>query len=762
MAGKEPGVNRALLAAIPDLILKLDRDGVILDAVLAQGRTPAGTAGRLLTDLLPADVADQMLRHATRARQNGGTQVCDYQLPQDDELRDFEARIVGYGDDQAVAIVRDVTERKRIERTLKTQALVLESMVEGVNVTDEKAVIVYTNPAFDAMFGYARGELLGKHVTVLNADPSEENARLVDEIIERLGTDGVWRGEFRNVKKDGARFLTYARISELDLSGEVCWVSVQEDVTERKRAEGLRLAKEAAEQADRTKSRFLANVSHEIRTPINAVAGMSELLLKGDLAPRQRQQAEIIRSSTQGLLQLVDDLLDFSSSEAGELSLEALDFRLPEVVETVIGQLSPDAAAKGIELRLEAAAELPAGSVRGDPRRLRQVLANLVDNAIKFTARGQVTLQVEQERLDQEGCAIRFTVRDTGIGMSPEVRSRLFAPFIQADASPSRRHGGTGLGLAISQRIAGLMGGAIEVESTPGEGSAFAFTARFALPAPAPARPPAPAPERGRARGSCRVLIAEDNPVNRLIAVSQVEGLGYRAAAVGDGLEALEALGRKRYDLVLMDCQMPELDGYEATRRIRRREAAGEHVPVVAVTAHAMKGDREKCLAAGMDDYISKPYYVETLDAVMSRWLGVAGPELEASPPAPEPDPRRPGALDPGTLETLRELGRGTGRDLLTQVAEVFLGAMPPPLVTMRQALAEGDVRTLNEAAHSLKGGAGNLGAFRLAKLSGELQRPAREGDLAGCAIRLNDIEEEYERVAAELREILARSDVSR
>ncbi len=751
-AEKELGVSRALLAAIPDLILRFDRDGIVLDSVPAEACVPAGELlGSPLTDMLPADVALQIIRYATRARQSGRTQDYDYQLPQDDKPRDFEARIVGHGDDEAVAIVHDVTERKRIERTLKTQARVLDSMVEGVNVTDEKAVIVYTNPAFDAMFGYARAELIGSHVAVLNAEPPEENARIIGEIIERLMTDGAWRGELRNVRKDGTSFLTHARISELDLSGEVCWVSVQEDITERKRAEGLRLAREAAEQADRAKSQFLANMSHELRTPINGLAGMSELLLRGDLPSRQREQAEIIRSSAQGLLQLVDDLIDFSRSETGELLLETLDFRLQEVVDTVIELLSPDAVAKGIELRVEGTAELRKGSVQGDPRRLRQVLVNLVGNAIKFTAQGQVTLKIKRESLDEEGCAIRFTVSDTGIGMPPEVQSRLFTPFTQADASASRRHGGTGLGLAICQRIVSLMGGEIDVASTPGEGSAFAFTARFA-PVSSPGRPPAPRPARGRPRSSCRVLIAEDNPVNRLIASHQVEHLGYRAAAVCNGLEALEALERESYDLVLMDCQMPELDGYEATRRIRRREAADEHVPVIAVTAHAMKGEREKCLASGMDDYVSKPYHVETLDAVMSRWLGSEGPELEASPTIPEEAPTGSGPLDPGTLQTLRELGRTASKDLLTQAAEAFLGAAPPPLAAMRQALADGDVRALDEAAHSLRGGACNLGAFRLAKLNGELRRLAREGDIAGCAIRLHDVEEEYERVEVELR----------
>ncbi len=416
-----------------------------------------------------------------------------------------------------------------------------------------------------------------------------------------------------------------AVVTLVDLAGVTQLAQQLQQSTE---SELLR-AQRAAEGASRLKSEFLATMSHEIRTPINAIFGLAQLLLQSDLPERERGYAEIIESSTDGLRQLIDGILDFSKVEAGKMVLEQQDFRLGEVVRGVVELLAPNAAASGIALRLSIDDDLDRRWLSSDPWRLRQVLINLVGNAIKFTPQGEVRLAIEPIAPGGGRTAVRFTVRDTGIGMSPEIRERLFAPFTQADPSTSRQYGGTGLGLAICQQIVGLMGGRIEVESEPGTGSTFTFTALFE-PAAEPHReeqpPPVPAPrETHRPRGSFRILLAEDNPVNQLVTVQQLKQLGYRVDAVDNGRQALEALDRAPYDLVLMDCQMPELDGYQATHRIRLRESAGERLPVVAITAHAMKGDREKCIAAGMDDYIAKPYRKETLDAVLASWLAIDG-----------------------------------------------------------------------------------------------------------------------------------------
>ena len=388
--------------------------------------------------------------------------------------------------------------------------------------------------------------------------------------------------------------------------------------------EALRQSEQAAERANLAKSAFLANMSHEIRTPMTGILGASELLARdSDLGAVQRQRAQMIHGSCEDLLGIVDDVLDFSKVEAGRLQLEPRDFPLRRTLAGAIELFAPRAAAKGLELRLELHESVP-DWMHGDSLRLRQVLHNLLSNAIKFTEVGTIEvsarLETEVEARNSQP-VVRIAVRDTGIGISDEDRERLFEPFTQADASTTRRFGGTGLGLAISHRLVTLLGGEFEIESVPGRGSTFSFTCHLAAaeaPAAASARQVEAATPR---RGTFEILVAEDNPVNRHVLEAQLDDLGYRHRSVKNGLEALEALDEMDFDLVLMDCQMPELDGYRATETLRQREFAARHLPVVALTAHAMAGDREKCLAAGMDDYLAKPFTQEELAVVLKRWL---------------------------------------------------------------------------------------------------------------------------------------------
>ena len=539
----------------------------------------------------------------------------------------------------------DIHDRIEAENKLRTLSAVVEQSPESIVITDSDAVIQYVNPACEASSGYSRDELIGQNPRIFNSGSTPRP--VYQRMWETLLAGRPWTGQFSNRKKDGQSLFEYVRIASIrDESGQISnFVSIKEDVGEKQRiAEELdhyrqhleemvlertvelAHAKEEAEVANVAKSAFLANMSHEIRTPMNAVMMLTHLLRNTPLNPEQQSKLQKIQIASEHLLHVISDILDLSKIEAGKLVLEQRDFALQGLLQSALDLARDKAMAKGLQLHVRIAPELAAIRLRGDETRTRQALCNYLNNAIKFTERGEISLSVEALAQEGKDLMLKFLVKDTGIGISPENLARLFNNFEQADNSMSRRFGGTGLGLVITRRLAQAMNGDAGAESVFGEGSLFWFSASYEIvEESSTARTGdtaifASELDRRPAHGQ-KVLVCEDEPINQEILVSILTDLGYQVDTAENGAIAIGMTHVEQYDLILMDMQMPEIDGIEATRCIRGLENY-RRVPIIALTANAFESDRQACLDAGMSDFVTKPVYPDTLAERISHWLG--------------------------------------------------------------------------------------------------------------------------------------------
>ncbi|UFS69753.1 PAS domain S-box protein [Geomonas sp. RF6] len=675
-------------------------------------------------------------------------------------IRDTEGKVIG-----AAAIAIDISRRKAAEDELRRSERQFRQLAEALPqliwMAGPDGSVTYVNQRWSDYTGGTLAETeSGKWVEFLHP---EDRAATAQEWYHSARTGAPYEVEYRLRRFDGEYHWFLAR--GLPLVGEdgkiVMWFGSCTDIEDQKRA------RDAAEGAVRAKSEFMANMSHEIRTPMNGIVGVTELLLGTDLDALQRQYLHMVKSSGEALLAVVNDVLDFSKLEAGAVALEKIDFDLRETVEKAAENLAINAFQKGVELTVAVEPPLPPFFL-GDPAKLRQVILNLVSNAVKFTAEGEVTVQVSGRPTEADWWEITFSVRDTGIGIAPEKVHSIFDSFTQADSTISRTYGGTGLGLAISRRIVEQMGGRIWAESREGAGSTFSFRIELQKaehPGKQEHEPEGLAGVRAlvvddsgaqlqKSRSGVgewqdevperpgklviprcsRVLLAEDNPVNLTVTETMLRHAGIRVTTARNGAEAVQAFEKGTFHAVFMDVQMPQMDGLEATRQIRSK---GGTVPIIGLTAHALEGDRDRCLAAGMDDYLPKPVTSQALVEKVAYWI------RERPLPAARPE------------RTLEQIGGDIGT--LDIVIETFLESAPMQLEEVRSAVAARDPEMLQKAAHLIKGALSVVAADGARCLAEELEEAGKVGDLARAAELLPQLEAELERVLRELEETRSR-----
>ena len=525
---------------------------------------------------------------------------------------------------RVIAVVRATEAKADVEAAFRQSErfrAILDQIEDGCCVVDLRGNYLFVNDAFCRLYGFEKQDILGSN---FKQSSGPERAGKLREMYHQVYTTGqpIKAFEYQIFPKNRPAMFVEQSISlEHDAEGRaVGFLAITRDCTARKLAEeAMAQAKEAAESSNRAKSEFLANMSHEIRTPMNGIIGMTALALDSAMTAAQNECLQTIRGQAESLLNVVNDILDFSKIEQRHVELEAVPFPLAGAIEEVVAPLAVRARGKGLELSSAISPDAPRYVV-GDPLRLKQIVANLLSNAVKFTERGSVRLDVSADDRVGDQITLHISVADSGIGIAADKRGAIFEPFQQADGSMTRRFGGTGLGLAIASNLAQLMGGRIWVDSEAGEGSTFHVTVPVTLSSAAPAPARVAGETAAAAPRAVRVLIAEDNIVNQRVAAGLLTKRGHQVIVVSNGREALAALQAAPFELVLMDVQMPDMDGFEATAAIRDWErGTGQHIRIVAMTAHAMKGDKERCLAAGMNGYLSKPIDPHSLYAAVEQ-----------------------------------------------------------------------------------------------------------------------------------------------
>lgn len=812
----------------------------------------------------------------------------------------------------------EVTEREKVENQLKH---VLESIPSGLALINRQGQIEMVNGALEHIFGFSRQELLGKSIDFLVAESYRETHQehVKDYFSNPKNRLMIADSPFQGVRSDGTTISLEIGLNPIDTENEIKVLATIVDITLRKQAEAklqmfadkmemknleLDLALAKAEEATRTKSDFLANMSHEIRTPMNGVIGMTGLLLDTNLNKDQRQFAETIRNSSESLLNIINDILDFSKIEAGQLDLEEIDFDLQVMVDDLATMMAFKAEEKQLELIYEIAANVPA-HLWGDPGRVRQILLNLIGNAIKFTEKGEIVLRIEQEFDFDEQCIIRFSIRDTGPGIPEQHHQRLFDRFEQEDSSTTRRHGGTGLGLAICKQLAEMMEGEIGVESQMNVGSEFWFTAKFKVGRKATELPTIkntdgkkvlvvddnrtnreiiskqlrehgltvletphgntalellhkhyqqqesidvilidmqmpemdgsqlaeairkqpefdimpmilmssvarrgdakqahqqgfsaylPKPVRRQdlydalvivlngemkqaqplltrhslreaRKWSAKILLVEDNLTNQQVAKGILSKMGHQVNIAENGLEAIEHLKQQTFDLALMDIQMPEMDGYQATALIRdpNSPVIQHQIPIIAMTAHAMQGDREKCIEHGMNDYLTKPINVKALDALLKRWL----PDLnQAQKTTSEQElsewsaQSQPKESDNELTELVFDYQALSARlmdddELVKEVISGFLADMPSQIEDLKNKLDTQNQETIVAQAHKIKGATANIGGLQLSAIAADLEKSAKQGDMDKSTRLMPELENQFDQLKATIEETI-------